>query len=167
MSIINDALKKAQKQDNQPKSTPAAEGRPGVEVQQYQKKKSDVNWGPFFVLAVLLLITGPIVAPLFSSPFRNQSHTSLNAPQDLKTQAVDARKAQFGIEEAPANMMPLMAIPNLAVTGIVYSDQDSYCIINGKILKVGDKIQGAKLVDVTPMSVTLEYHGERLTLPIS
>ena len=58
MSIINEALKKAGQ---------ASKIGLGIEM---ERKKSRMNWGPIFVLLVLFFITGPIIAPIFSSPFR-------------------------------------------------------------------------------------------------
>ncbi|MBI2095661.1 MAG: general secretion pathway protein GspB [Candidatus Omnitrophica bacterium] len=173
MSIINEALKKAQTE----KGSPALRG-PVAPVQligremEYERKKSKVNWGPVFILSVLLLITAPLIAPIFSTPFRNEARLF-----SYETMPGDSRKAQFAVEEAPRQMAPPAPVarplfdaagalrPALHLDGIVFSPNDqSYCLINGKILKSGDKIQGAELVRIAPQQVTLSYQGEKFVL---
>ena len=80
------------------------------------------------------------------------------------------RKAQFGIEEAGLfrGMAPgAMQTPNFNLTGIVYSAADSFCIINDRVIKVGEIVQGAKLINVGPNEVTLDYKGDKLQLSMA
>lgn len=181
MSIINDALKKAQTEAKKPEPTPSQAAR-NLHV-EFQKRKPGVNWGPIFVVLVLLLITGPIIAPVFSTPFKpgNPHLTAVNqkasafqnvaaepARQQLASltaqEPAATRQAQFGIEEA---IVPTpYTRPNFLVSGIVYSAQDSYCLINEKVVRVGESIQGAKLAKVTPEEVTLDFHGEKIVIPV-
>ena len=182
MSIINEALKKAQKEKE---SFPAAHAATNIEV--HFQKKHGLNWGPVFVLTVLFLIAGPILIPLFSTPFKNRAVTvtekqpavgqvslpdtaipMTKAPQVALAEMT--RKAQFGIEEAPrpAPSVPLLntiaAKSAFALSGIVYSPKDSYCIINDQIIKVGERVGGAKLLEITPDKVTLDYQGRLIAL---
>src|SRR6185436_15211036 len=106
-----------------------------------------------------LLITGPIVAPVFSSPFKRgevnkEMLANIPAEQPQTSPASpSSSNAQFGIEEAPALNMPPMPvqpqIPYLKLSGIVYSLKDSYCIINDRITSTGDNIQGATLESIS------------------
>ena len=188
MSIINDALKKAQREKNAPGPTRA---EVGVEL-QFQKKHG-FNWGPVFILAVLFLIGAPILLPLVMTPFKQQAY--LNAASEKttvvgQTSLSDAaiktikmpipplgnitRKAQFGIEETLGTSVPATALQQgqgpLAVkssfnlSGIVFSPQESYCIVNDQIVKTGERIGGAKLLEITPDKVTLDYQGRLITL---
>ena len=79
------------------------------------------------------------------------------------------RKAQFTIEEAPFTMnASLYPRPNLLLSGLVFqTPQDSYCIINDKIVKVGDSIDGARLNRVTPNEAVLDFHGEKIVLTVA
>ena len=170
MSIINEALRKVV-QDKQPVSvlTPDKKILP-----ELPKKKKKVNWGPVFVLLVLLLITGPLIAPIFSSPYRNtisvfpvpSYQETLKSSEAAKMPAPSNMKAQFGIEEVPMSLTskPLPIRPDFAMNGIVYSSPNSYCIINGRVVQVGEKIDGAKLISVTPEKATLEYQGDKMDL---
>lgn len=172
MSIINEALKKASQ----------TRGDFPLPKIHEARRVSKINWGPVFVLLVLILITAPIVAPLFSRPYQvERSPRALPAAsmprqismqQDIPVAApalpvFSKPRPQFGVEESPlvAARSPVQIHqPYLALSGIVFSPERSYCIINDKIVTVGDKVQGAKLVRITPEKVTLDYQGEPLIL---
>lgn len=172
MSTIHEALKKAGQELPGDKRGPTLKN--GLSLELLRNKKSKVNWGPIFVLLVLALITGPIIAPIFSSPFKHggyvASQTSAGAPMPM-TATPGHVEAQFGIEEMPlppAVMAPrpLTAIPNFSLSGVVVSSPDSYCLINGKVVKVGEEIDGARLIAVSPSLVTLEYEGKQVQLAV-
>lgn len=189
MSIINEALKKAIREKEvgfSPQDHKLA--RRNIEI-AFQRKKPSLNWGPIFILLVLVLITGPIVAPLFSTPFKIAAYSASNlSPQavaqnvpvrpamDLAKTVVSsepsaARKAQFAVEESPffgnSKTQALQQMPSLNLSGIVYSPEESYCIINNKIIKKGDTVQGAKLLSVSHNRVTLDYQGKAVSLEVS
>lgn len=183
MSIINEALKKAGRE----KAVAAGysldigveDARRNLRFEE-KRRKENLNWGPLFIVLVLLLITGPIIAPVFSIPFRH-THKMENAliPAAVATDiasarpalpAASTREAQFGIEERPlfnAVVDAQAARPPLNLSGIVYSPNGSYCILNEKIAKIGDTISGAKIIAVAKNQVTLEYHGNQIVLNVS
>ena len=156
MSIIHDALKKT----NQPIVTQTKKEpfRP-----ELLKGKSRVNWGPLLVVAILTLITAPILAPVF--------HDLSPTPAAPASRGNSANmKAQFAIEEAPIApvLRPATASggpAQFALTGLIYSPEGSYCLINGKVVKAGELVSGAKLVSVTANEAILDYRGERIILP--
>ncbi|GEM_PF-1031898 len=197
MSIINEALKKAAREKG---NILSRQYQPVVKTglrPEIEGKKFRVNWGPLFVLLVLFLITGPIIAPIFSSPFKagglGGNPTAAETGSALKTgsetdlaslpASVDSinRKSQFGIEEASvfqgmaqqpnfqgmASQSHIIQTPYLKLSGIVYSSDVAYCIINDKIIRIGDDVQGAKLIKVTPKKAILEYQGEQVVLSTS
>ncbi len=171
MSIINDALKKAQATKE---SLPFGHRGPNAGVELEFQKKKGVNWGPIFVLLVLFLISGPIIAPLFTLPLKNTAPVSFQTAKSSGEEASQTHKSQFGIEETPrlpleaavpvSSPSALVARPNFNLSGIVYNPEEAYCIINDKIIKVGDQVGGAKLVSITPEKVVLDYQGEIITL---
>ncbi len=60
---------------------------------------------------------------------------------------------------------PVVAeFPLLKVQGIFYSKSNPSVIIDRQLLRKGDEISGAKVVDIQPQSVTLEFEGQRRTL---
>lgn len=176
MSIINEALKKAQKEKESMLSFVG-----GAHTQMRLHKKHGFNWGPIFVLLVLFLITGPILAPYFAAPFKKEAVMRSSVPatvsvgQNFPVGALTgpAHKGQFGIEETP--LLPTTPLPagvspstafrrNFSLSGIVYSPKESYCIINDRIVKVGEFVSGAKLLSITPEKVVLEYQGQTIQL---
>ena len=177
MSIINEALKKAgQSILSETKKSPVSP--PSIFRLEPLKKKKPVNWGPIFVMSVLVLITAPILAPLFHSSYRTlppavagQEYAHL-ADKNLQTGSEPTLKAQFGIEEIPLSApqtipnVPRMtaALPNFSLNGLVYSNGESYVLINKKVIKVGERVGGATLVKVTPDSAVLDYQGETIVL---
>ncbi len=189
MSIINEALKKAVREKETAFSPQDRDTvRRNIEI-EFQRKRPAFNWGPVFVLLVLVLIGAPVIAPLFSTPFK-ASYSVGNLSPRAETQNIPAqpvtdiakaiissegpattRKAQFAIEESPmlgsADTQTLLRAPQLNLSGIVYSPQEAYCIINNKIAKAGDTVNGAKLISVSRNTVTLDYQGKAMTLSVS
>lgn len=174
MSIINEALRKAGKDTGislTPKSEPMAAGNLGITV---ERRSSKINWGPLFVISVLVLITGPIIAPVFSTPFRKDiapysvSTNKLSQAPSLPA-AMNTRQAQFGIEETPllGSTGPASMPPAMFLSGIVFSPENSYCILNDRVVKVGEQIDGAKLIGIQNDGVTVEYQGQTLTIPVN
>ncbi len=182
MSIINEALKKAQREPAG--ASPAAVSDIRLKTQFKEEllgKKRRINWGPAFILAVLSLIVGPILLPLFSTPFKVATAPSPSPvpelasvgavmPQAPRMEAPlrsPAMSPQFAIEEAPATptlFRPLSPKPNYTLSGIVFSEKESYCLVNGKVLKVGESMGNASVVKITPEQVTLETNGGTVVL---
>ncbi len=184
MSIINDALKKAESSKDFKPIHSQDKYRQMLEL-EVQKKSKQVNWGPLFVLMVLFLITGPLIAPVFSTTFRRANFFAPSkAAYEVPVQTVreiaslpapaasDNRKAQFGLEEIPLTpaispQPPLpITTPKFNLSGVVFSKENSYCIINNKVIRVGEEVGGAKLTDVQPNEVKLLYQGEAITLSL-
>lgn len=56
--------------------------------------------------------------------------------------------------------------PSLQVTGILWDKQDPVVIVNGKFLKKGDEISGAKILDIQMREVTLSHNNKEFTISI-
>ena len=205
MSIINEALKKAQRVHATPASSMSVSVSSVPLKTEFRDsllgKKAPFNWGPAFVLLVLLLIVGPILAPVFSAPFKMAiasspapAPTSLAvvgdaAPALTPMPAIAATQSelqqpfsqpgaiihspamhpQFAIEEAPTPPAMLQAFStanrrDFSLSGIVFSEKESFCLINGRVLKLGETIDGAAIVKITKDQVTLNSNGEKILL---
>lgn len=153
MSIIHEALKKSNPQ--QGPDTDKSAARPEVEL---HRRPSSGRWGPLFILFVCFLAAGPVLVPmLFKSP--------------LASRQEPAPAAQFAIEEAPLPASPVRTPAPKAfrsgkfvLSGIVYSAEDSYCLINGLVLRRGDRVGDAVVEAIAPGSVTLALNGKKLEL---
>lgn len=159
MSIINEALKKAaSKNDDFSRlaSEPLKEfektaGSVQLDVQKktWQRKKWLFFGG----------ISGGLAASvLFISIFlgKDLSVTSRPRPTAIAQPAPEA-------VAAPAKYVRL---PNLTLDGIVEGRGEPMAIINARIVKVGDNLQGASVVRINKESVLLVYEGQEFLLRI-
>ncbi|RKX21377.1 MAG: hypothetical protein DRP35_04405 [Candidatus Zixiibacteriota bacterium] len=55
----------------------------------------------------------------------------------------------------------------LVLSGIIYNDDNPVAIINKKSLRVGDKIENAKIIQINKKDVILEENGKNVTLIIN
>ena len=167
MSIINEALKKTTQPIMTETQKTTQETRP-----ELLRRKTRMNWGPIFVIGVLVLITAPILTPLFYSPYKTTSPIKEIPIGSVLAASNSRMSGQFAVEEAPiATTSRLAAAPstgplsNFSLNGLVYSKTDSYCLINGKVMRIGDRVGGATLLQVTPNEAVLDYRGEKIVLP--
>ncbi len=184
MSIINDALKKA----GQPiiSETHRSAGRTTIDqntekradikpVLQIERRKNTPNWGPFFLVGVLMLITGPIVAPIF---LNSPSSKIISVPADPASAPMNlgaAPRGQYAVEEIPLSQQVMQSanlgkainpLTKFKLSGVVYSEAGSYCLINGKVTSQGESVGGAIIEKITADAVILNYQGEMITLPV-
>lgn len=58
-------------------------------------------------------------------------------------------------------------ISGLSLQGIVFDPQtESYAIINGKVVRRGDEIEGMTITDIAPLTVTIAAHGQTHQLSV-
>jgi len=57
--------------------------------------------------------------------------------------------------------------PEFSLTGIVFGAGEPSAIINGNIVKEGDVIQGAKVLEIKPKKVKLDFKGKEISLLMS
>ena len=163
MSIINEALKKA--------------GQPVELRSAISRKKNRINWGPFFVMSVLILIVSPIIAPAFHNPYYNEAPVppaspvvSAPIPEASHEPKESTMKEQFVVEEVPIVPMPVLAKPvappepDFLLNGIMFSKAQSYALINGKVVRIGESVDGATLIKVTDEQAVLDYGGREIVL---
>ena len=156
MSIIHEALKKA----GQPVLL-EIKSESKVKMPLGRRQKSPINWGPLLVVFILVLVVSPILTPLMSRSYKSNVDESA---------ASSHMKAQFAVEEAPiippaTAVVAIPTLPNFMLNGLVYANEGSYCLINGKVVKLGEVIEGATLIKVTPDSAQLDYQGRKIILP--
>ncbi len=147
MSIIYEALKKIEKSQS---------------IKPGESKKPDkkdvilsVIAGIIFICAFVVffnLISKPQSAalnkPPSSAPVKEE--TQGNTPQALPLQAA-----------APASVKEEAV---LVLSGIFFEKDKAYCIINNRILKDGDSIEGAKIVKIMMEKVILDSKGKEIIL---
>ncbi len=88
-------------------------------------------------------------------------HHGLAGPARFREAASSgAVTARAGIGGDPHRPRPVLRV-NGILTGRGGKGQ---VLVNGEMLSVGDTVEGARVVDITPHSVTFEFAGERFTL---
>ena len=156
MSIIHDALKKTEgalssSQDNPPEI-------PSPEVASYLKKRRRIRrteWVIFFFLAVILgLYIGNIPFDLVGKAnnlIQNFGFTS------------SAGKKQAS-PKVPQKTTPLLSgakkqSDEMVLNGIFFSKDESYAVINNRIVKVGEMVNNAIVREINEDEVKLEDRG--------
>ena len=141
MSIINDALKKADKSVFAVKAV--IKGRP---AQKYR----------FYILISVLGAVSAFVllSVLLRSPSVPASPLALPPP-------VAAVLPDF----APPVQPEIEQLPSLTLNGIFFSEDKGYwALIDNTIAKVGDTVKGAVLVNISENEVVLSYKGQEIKL---
>ena len=74
------------------------------------------------------------------------------------------------IERGPAvfqNHEAEKSLPSLTVQGLVWGGNFPQAIINNKVLKIGDTIEGARIKGIEKDAVTLIFEGREYKLPVA
>lgn len=99
-----------------------------------------MNLSPILVV-VLLSLSAPAVAEVLPDPTR---------PAAFQTTAV--------IQELPAELI------DWKVTAIRISEQDRSAIVNGRIVRTGESIGTARILEIQPTQVVLEYDNRKVAV---
>lgn len=142
MSIIYEALKKLQK--SEPK-------------RHYPKK---ISFFVYIIMAILGILLASLIFLFFTKPKRiipPPSPISLVSPKNT----LEIKKEEIKpIEEKEL----IQKIPSFSLSGILYSDTEKWVMINNRILKEGDTIQGAKVIRISEDGAELDLEGEKIFL---
>jgi len=57
-------------------------------------------------------------------------------------------------------------VPKIRLTGIFYNDSNPLASINGKLLRKGDIVEGAKILSIEKQFVTVSYNGENMQIDL-
>jgi hypothetical protein len=154
MSIIHDALKKSggDKAKN-----------PSVKPQVERHARSGTNWGPLFVIAVVFLVAGPLLAPIFFKSQEGSHETAVSGQFAVETMALPAA-GQSGFQPFKPN--PARS-NGFTLSGVIYAGEDSYCLINGIVLKKGARVGNATVSEIASDRVVLDQGGRHFTLSVS
>jgi hypothetical protein len=58
-----------------------------------------------------------------------------------------------------------VAVPKFTVEGVIRSSNFNQAIINNKVVKIGDVIEGAKVVSIEKAGITLLFYDKQIILP--
>lgn len=163
MSIIYDALKKAQKTINlAPKIQVDTKDRPS---------KSGLK---LYLLYALVVCLGLFAGNTFFSFLTSPQKPALGLLKPLpvtKSAYVEPRPAQMETAQPKAPAVSSVSRYNkneekdsLVLNGVFFSQDEGYALINNHIVKVGDVVGGATVKQITPDEVELEVSGSVVKL---
>lgn len=162
MSIINDALKKAEKYIQKELSLhPVATGRP--------KSKNKVA---LLLAYVLIICLGIFLSNLTLGYFSHKQAPTLKVAQTIKPAPVPVVAANPVPENKPQNT-PVAVAPelkkeasedNFVLNGIFFSGDESYALINNEIVRINESVGKATVKTITKDMVELEKEGRIITL---
>ncbi|WP_369600973.1 general secretion pathway protein GspB [Hahella sp. SMD15-11] len=74
-----------------------------------------------------------------------------------------AAESDLGDPTRPAGWMAAktqpVRLPHLAVRSVVYSGASRFAVINGKVVREGQSVSGARVLSIRPGKVKLNYKG--------
>jgi len=79
-------------------------------------------------------------------------------------QAKDPFESPFAKGEGSSSVSGNNKPPALTVQGMIWGGDFSQAIINNRVLKVGDKIEGAEIIAIEKKGVTLSFNDSLFTL---
>jgi type II secretory pathway component PulC len=177
MSIVQEALKKAQHNYAGKKSLPQAHEEPGQEpaatvpvealdMRVITKKIAII----VSVIALLALATGFGIRTLFSKMVtmdkeRKSKNLTAVVQKTPPDKVVPPPPSSEIVERATEKPLALASSgqadqsPSLVLNGIMYGEENSKAIINGTLVREGDVISGAIVTSITAKSVLLKYNN--------
>lgn len=175
MSIINEALKKVEREQEQSFNIaiPAQADKQEVVRIIKQEKENAVNffarkmiivWVCGFALLFIIIL---IVIPTGKKSKVTYSKIS-NFIGEVQSAAPVAPAAQIvsGTDALTKIIEPLTSHAGFKLSGIMLGEGEPTAIINNKIVKQGDDVAGATVVSIDEKQAKLTYQGQELTLSI-
>ncbi len=82
-------------------------------------------------------------------------------------------KDPFRLFQAPKETKKLEAIdipvnpPELNISGLVWGAENPQAIINGKVFRIGDTIENARIESIGKNGVVVAFQGKKFTIPVA
>ena len=166
MSIIYDALQKVERSKE---SIVLPEPKTIDQVIAARRSKPKNNKILFFLLFALLIITAVFVVPRFS--FNPSRRIILGGPITVDKYKIAEKKfiqdRQLSITEPKAQREEIFPTGVYLLQGIVYDKEIPQAVINGKNLRVSDKIDDFQVKEITPTTVKLVNPKDNSELTLS
>ncbi|MDD4910120.1 MAG: general secretion pathway protein GspB [Candidatus Omnitrophica bacterium] len=150
MSIIYEALKKTQAQTHFiPKPAVRRRRLPAAAV---------------LILPVAAIVAAGIFLKIKRQPRNDEMILARTEQAQSIEEAPAAEQADAGPaisgqrEQDPASLPP--PAPEFNLSGILYSEDEKWAIVNGLTLHEEDTVEGRKILEIHPDEVVLEYGGE-------
>lgn len=146
MSIIYDALKKVEV---------TIDKTPTVKVNKERKSRFKT-----YLMYVSVICVGFFVAYIFFGLFTKLLKTSTTVQPD-----VIQKEADLPPPAPPStDIQRPLAQPSLTLNGVFFSEDQGYALINNRIVKEGDLIDGVTVVRITLEEIDLNFQGQDIKL---
>jgi len=158
MSIIYEALKKVEIAQTRGEHA----GLPQLEKIAKPKNK-------LYLIYIAVAVVGFVAAQMFFSLAKRPAKT-LPAPQATAAKETQAPQETAAIttSQQPAVTVapkPILATPPaLLLNGVFFSGNEGYALINNQIVKEGDVVDGATVLQITLEEVELKFQDATLKL---
>ena len=189
MSLINDALKRAkQTQNENPPGTPALEFRAAEPEPRRHPRTTLLLVGLSLVVALILGLAGllvwfvaqskpaplPVAARVADAPLAPLSESS---PPAAASAASPTGKPDQQIKNpgepntngvsASATTGEAVPPPALKLQGIFFNPNNPSAVVGGKTVYLGDRVNGFRVIGISPVAVTLVSATETNVLSLS
>ena len=64
----------------------------------------------------------------------------------------------------PEKEIEKFSIPDLNIEGLIWNSDMPQAIINGSVVKIGDYIEGVKIVGIDKKGITIEHEGQKVLI---
>jgi hypothetical protein len=174
MSIIQEALKKAERHIKDPKkAAPSAEALPPVSSDQSSVKAPRPAAGSdpkaVAILIVILIATAVFAAsqlfPKKNIPAKSSVATTPAVPAKIEEPlALPSVIFQQAAAQQPEEKK--LSSPEFVLNGIMYLEGSPRAIINDVMVEVGDTVGGASVVKIEKKNVLLQYNDADIVLDL-
>jgi hypothetical protein len=166
MSIISDALKKAQEENKNLKEVDEAVKTVSVEKAEPKKKNKSL------ILAVLLMILSSVITFVLMQS-REDIDIVSSGDNIVLTKEIErasppgpvSSQAPLPKKQSTTRRRELSSLA-FELSGIVYGSGRPYAIINDTVFEKGDSIGGGKITGIEKNKVTILVSGEEVTLSL-
>lgn len=170
---------KVEKPQLQPKVLPSEAKNMEFLKARYVKSKALIISGVLLLVAIIFLaIANIFLIPSPDVKVSRSGRTSDVTDVPLEAEAYTDVKSEIALIEDKAGLMDKMAsvfktgsaqeefLSNFTLNGIVYDTEDSWAIINNKVVRVGERLDGAKVISIAPQKVVLLFKNEKFDLSV-
>jgi hypothetical protein len=65
----------------------------------------------------------------------------------------------------PAEATVTVKLPDLKIQGLVWGAEHSQAIVNGKVFKIGDTVENARIIDINRDGIDIVFEGRQFNIP--
>lgn len=180
MSLIQEALKRKSEEQNRQPAPPSPP--PSAPNQPEQPPNTPRLLAVIIIIVLLFILFGavswivlrqPPAAPLPVAPQEQSALLPAKEPDpqgiENEASAPDAKENEGPEQTTETQKEPEakeIEWPDLRFSGSAAGGSQVLAIINGRMLSLGDQIQGATLLQIAKTEVLVEYRGEKRILKI-